>query len=190
MTLLNHTAQAVPAAAWSAADELVAALAATLRQLADLLRDLTDEQYACKPGGALPSSIGGHVRHNLNHVTALLAALPGGALDYDRRARGTPVESDRRAGLAEVRRLEHALDDITANELPETLRISILPAPDRAPVEVSSTPERELAFVLSHTIHHNALIAVLAAAVGASTPAGFGYAPSTIAHRRAQQCVR
>lgn len=190
MTLLEHTARAVPAAAWSAADELVAALAATLRQLADLLRELTDDQYSRKPGGALPSSIGGHVRHNLDHVAALLAALPGGALDYDRRARGTPVESDRRAGLAEVRRLEHALDGVRWHELPDELLLTLLAAADRPPVTVSTTPARELAFVLSHTIHHNALIAVLVAAVGASAPSGFGYAPSTIAHRGAQPCVR
>jgi uncharacterized damage-inducible protein DinB len=181
---------ALEAAAWSAADELVAALAATLRQLADLIRDLTDDQYARKPGGALPSSIGGHVRHNLDHVAALLAAVPGGALDYDRRARGTPIEIDRRAGLAEARRLEHALDAVLWSDVPESIRLTLLSAPDRAPVVVGTTLERELAFVLSHTIHHNALIAVLAAAVGAGTPAGFGYAPSTIAHRRAQQCVR
>jgi uncharacterized damage-inducible protein DinB len=182
----EHTAQAVPDATWTAADELVAALAATLRQLADLLRDLTDEQYATKPGGALASSIGGHVRHSLDHVATLLTALPGGALDYDRRARGTAVETDRRAGLAEVRRLEHALDDIDRQRLPAVLKLTLLPAPDRAPVCVSSTPERELAFVLSHAIHHNALVAVLLAAVGGTAPAGFGYAPATIAHQRAQ----
>lgn len=185
MTPLEHAAPAAPDATWTAADELVAALAATLRQLADLLRELTDEQYVTKPGGALASSIGGHVRHSLDHVSTLLTALPGGALDYDRRARGTSVETDRRAGLVEVRRLEQSLDDVDRKRLPEELRLTLLPAPDRPPVCVMSTPERELAFVLSHAIHHNALIAVLVAAVGGSAPAGFGYAPGTIAHQRA-----
>ncbi len=185
MTTLERTPHAGPAADWCATDELVAALAATLRQLADLIRDLTDEQYARAPGGALPSSIGGHVRHNLDHVAALLAALPGGALDYDRRARGTAVETDRRAGLAEVRRLEQALDGARAGALPESMCLTLLAAPDRPPVTVTTSPERELAFVLSHTIHHNALIAVLVAAVGATVPPGLGYAPATIAHQRA-----
>lgn len=176
---------ALERAAPAATQELVAALAAALRQLADLLRGLTDEQYTRKPGGALPASIGGHVRHDLDHIAALLAALPGGALDYDRRARGTAVETDRRAALAETRRLEEALDAVAARELPAALRLTLLAAPDRPPVAVGTTVERELAFVLSHTIHHNALIAVLLAAVGASAPPGFGYAPSTIAHQKA-----
>lgn len=171
--------------------DLVAALAAALRQTADLLDSLTDEQYAHKPGGALPSSIGGHVRHNLDHVASLLAGLPDGALDYDLRERGTAVESDRRAALAAVHRLERDLLRFPWGDAPAAVRLVLLAAPDRPPVEVATTPARELAFVLSHTVHHNALIAVLAAAVGAAVPAGFGYAPATVAYqnRRALPCA-
>lgn len=171
--------------------ELVAALVAALRQTADLLAGLTDEQYARKPGGALPSSIGGHVRHNLDHVASLLSGLPGGRLDYDARERGTAVESDRRAALAAVHRLERELLRFPWGDAPAAVRLTLLAAPDRPPVEVATTPPRELAFVLSHTVHHNALIAVLAAAVGASVPAMFGYAPATVAYqnRRDQPCA-
>ncbi|MBA4064812.1 MAG: hypothetical protein C0501_14085 [Isosphaera sp.] len=174
----------------SAADELVAALGAALRQVHDLIAGMSDEQYTRRPGGALASSIGGHVRHNLDHVAALLAGLPGGAVDYDRRERGTAVESDRQAGLAAVRRLELALGRVAWCELPGAVRLAVLPAADRTPVELLTTPERELAFVVSHTTHHNALIAVIAAAVGAAVPPGFGYAPATIAHQRGQPCAR
>ena len=55
---------------------------------------------------------------------------------------------------------------------------------------VFATPGRELGFVLSHTVHHNALIAVIAAAVGAAVPPGFGYAPATVAHHRSRACAR
>ncbi|MBY0455873.1 MAG: DinB family protein [Gemmataceae bacterium] len=174
----------------TAAAELAAALAAALRQVHDLLAGLTDDQYARKPGGALPSSIGGHVRHNLDHVAALLTGLPAGAIDYDRRERGTPIESDRRVALAAARRLEADLLLFHWDAAPATVRLTLLSAPDRPPVDVRTTPERELGFVLSHTIHHNALVAVIAAAVGAQVPAGFGYAPATIAYQRAQPCVR
>jgi uncharacterized damage-inducible protein DinB len=166
--------------------ELVVALAAALRQTAELLAGLTDEQYARKPGGALPSSIGGHVRHNLDHVACLLAGLPDGRLDYDRRERGTLVETDRRAALAAVRHLECDLLRFPWACAPAAVRLALLTAPDRPPVEVATTPARELAFVLSHTIHHNALIAVLAAAVGAAVPVGFGYAPATAAYHTQQ----
>lgn len=173
------------------AAELAAALTAALRQIHDLVAGLTDEQYTRKPGGALPSGIGGHVRHNLDHVANLLAGLPGGSVDYDRRDRGTPVECDRRAALAAVRALEEELAEFPWGAVPRVVRLTLLAAPDRPPVEVLTTAERELAFVLSHTIHHNALIAVLAAAVGGRTPQGFGYAPATLAYLKgARPCVR
>lgn len=165
------------------------ALAATLHQLADLVTGLTDEQYTRRPGGALGSSIGGHVRHNLDHVAALLAGLPDGDLDYDRRDRGTPVETDRAAAAAAVHRLVDGLYEVAWDDLPGEVRLTALVSPDRPPVELTTTAGRELAFVLSHTVHHNALIAVIAAAVGAGVPAGFGYAPATVVHRRSQACV-
>jgi len=42
-----------------------------------------------------------------------------------------------------------------------------------------STSARELAFVISHTIHHQAIIAVLLASQGVAVPHRFGVAPST-----------
>jgi hypothetical protein len=172
------------------ADHLVATLSATLLQLAELVEGLTDEQYTRRPGGALGSSIGGHVRHNLDHVGSLLAGLPGGNLDYDRRERGGPVETDREAATALVGRLVTVLGELPRAGRIDPLRLTALVSPDLPPVEVWTTVGRELGFVLSHTVHHNALIAVIAAAVGAAVPDGFGYAPATVAHRRAAACAR
>ena len=42
-----------------------------------------------------------------------------------------------------------------------------------------STLAREMAFVLNHTIHHQATIGLLASLQGCGVPDGFGYAPST-----------
>ena len=42
-----------------------------------------------------------------------------------------------------------------------------------------STLRRELAFVISHTVHHQALIAMLLAVAGLQVPESFGLAPST-----------
>jgi uncharacterized damage-inducible protein DinB len=57
-------------------------------------------------------------------------------------------------------------------------------------MEVETTVGRELAFVLSHTVHHNALIAVMARTLGVPVPDLFGYAPSTIAHLEKAACAR
>ena len=46
-------------------------------------------------------------------------------------------------------------------------------------VQVATSMARELVFVLQHTIHHQALVALLLAGRGVPVPLTFGYAPST-----------
>jgi hypothetical protein len=54
-----------------------------------------------------------------------------------------------------------------------------------------STAARELQFLVSHTVHHYALIAFILRANGIDPGADFGVAPSTLAHRKSQQsCAR
>ncbi|MBN9118583.1 MAG: DinB family protein [Planctomycetes bacterium] len=168
----------------------VGPLVGLLHQLSDLIETLTDEEYARKPVGVVESSIGGHVRHNLDHVAALVRGLPTGELSYDHRDRGTDVERDRGAALGATRRLERELRALAWDELPPVVTLSALVSPDLPPVVALTSPERELAFVVSHTIHHNALVRVMVKLIGAAVPAEFGYAPSTLAHKRNRACVR
>jgi len=49
-------------------------------------------------------------------------------------------------------------------------------------ISFGTTPERELAFVLSHTIHHHAVLGIMARELGVQAPERFGYAPATITH--------
>jgi uncharacterized damage-inducible protein DinB len=165
-------------------------LVGLLDQLFDLVESLSDEEYARKPVGVVQSSVGGHVRHNLDHVAALLRGLRDGGVNYDHRNRGTDVERDRLAALAEIPRLEEELTAFPWDAVPDLVQLTALVAPDRPPVTTVTSAERELAFVVSHTIHHNALIAVMVKLIGAAVPAGFGYAPSTIIHQRSRACVR
>ena len=168
----------------------VVPLVGVLRQTAALLGTLTDDQYARKPVGVVPSSVGGHVRHCLDHVDALLRGAGDGLLDYDRRERGTDVERSRTAALESIRRQERQLLDLPWPSGHRPLRLSVLVSPDAPPSVVLSSLDRELAFTLSHTIHHGALIAVMAKLLGVAVPPAFGYAPSTLAHGRRVPCVR
>jgi hypothetical protein len=175
---------------WACPLPAVPPLVALLRQLADLIGSLTDEQYSRKPVGVVPSSVGGHVRHSLDHIDAILAGLEDGRIDYDRRRRGTAVERCRRAACEAIGRLERQLLALSGESGRRPLRLSVLLTPAGPPVEVTTTLGRELAFALSHTIHHNSLIAVMAKLMGGPVPADFGYAPATIAHREGRTCVR
>jgi uncharacterized damage-inducible protein DinB len=161
-----------------------------LRQLDDLINAMTDGQYRTKPVGVVSSNVGGHVRHCLDHIDALLAGVERGMLDYDRRQRGTDVETSRQAALDVLRRQTGQLLAFPPNSADRPLRLSALVNSALPPVEVDTTVGRELAFVLSHTIHHNALIDVMARTLGVPVPERFGYAPSTIAYLEKARCVR
>jgi uncharacterized damage-inducible protein DinB len=164
-------------------------LVAVLRQLADIIRAMTDEQYRRKPVGVVSSNVGGHVRHCLDHVEALLAGVDKGELSYDHRQRGTEVETSRTAALDVIRRQERQLLAFPPYSERRPLRLSALVSSCLPPTEVETTVGRELAFVLSHTVHHNALIAVMALTLGVHVPDRFGYAPSTIAHLEKTPCA-
>ena len=168
----------------------VVPLVGVLRQTAALLGSLTDEQYTRKPVGVVPSSIGGHVRHCLDHIEVLLRGAGDGLLDYDRRERDTDVERSRAAALETIGQLERQLLDYRWPAGHRPLRLSVLVSPDAPPTVAVSSLDRELAFALSHTIHHGALIAVMAKLLGVAVPADFGYAPSTLAHGRRATCAR
>jgi uncharacterized damage-inducible protein DinB len=50
---------------------------------------------------------------------------------------------------------------------------------DGRTVRAATTVGRELAFVINHTVHHSALVAVLLEQAGRVRPARFGLAPTT-----------
>lgn len=166
-----------------------ASLVLILDQLAQLVGDITDDQYRLKPPG-FTGSIGGHVRHCLDHIDALLAAVSCGQLDYDARRRGTEVETCPRVARAALARQQRQLLDLPFGIAERPLRLTILLSSLPPAFEFATTVGRELAFVLSHTIHHNALIAVMAARLNLHVPDRFGYAPATIAHLENTRCVR
>ena len=157
-------------------------LATLLTELAAVIGQLSDEQYTQKPVGVMPSSVGGHVRHCLDHVAALLLARASRSLDYDHRERGTPVEHDRRAAIAAIEAQIMALDGWHDSDLAFRLCLSVLLTSDGEPIQVDSSLGRELAYTLSHTIHHNAIIGAMVKTLGGSLPERFGYAPATIRH--------
>lgn len=158
---------------------------ALLDELAVVLSTLSSEAY-CRASGPefFAASPGGHVRHCLDHIRALCDGVADRTIRYDRRERGTAIEQERAAALAEITRLRTAV--LALAPLPINLRLQIELLPSRhAPLLLAeSTLARELAFVLSHTIHHNALVRAMAGAT--CFPPTFGLAPATIAHHDAR----
>ncbi|HTS89706.1 MAG TPA: hypothetical protein VMG41_14535 [Gemmatimonadales bacterium] len=164
-----------------------------LNQAVEVLNRLDDRIYAA--GGARDgrSPVGAHFRHVFDHYHAFLAGLPQGAIDYDRRRRGTPLEQERRLAvsaalglIADIGRLPSDLGD-------RDLRVTLRSVTDRdgEPDWSRSSVKRELQFLVSHTVHHFALIKEALKLEGVEAGAEFGVAPSTLASsRRPAACAQ
>jgi uncharacterized damage-inducible protein DinB len=156
----------------------LAALTRLLEELSAVVRRVPPTAYTATPFPAVSGSIGQHVRHILDHVASVCAAAPLARLSYDRRERGTNVEADPAAALQTIRRLTSALAALETDDDEPITMLSVV-APGAEPVAVRTTLGRERLFVVSHTIHHQALIGLLLSAAGCGVPCDFGLAPST-----------
>lgn len=158
-------------------DTLIRRNAGLLEQLETALAALSPATYTARParrGG----SIGAQTRHVLDHYDRLLAR-EGVQVDYAQRARDPETEQDAAIALARAAETRRALFRLPSSDQSLAVRDS-----EDAPLRgFTSSLARELAFVASHTVHHLALIALLAEWQGEAIPEHFGVAPSTLEHR-------
>jgi len=168
----------------------VMALQRVLTDLSQVVQLLSDEQYGDQSSKALRGSVGGHVRHCLDHVRSLLEASTTGFLNYDRRERGTTEEDRKGVALAEIERLHDLLAAISGMPVDKPIEMRGVLGGDGACATVPSSIGREVMFVLSHTVHHSAMVGGLVRSMGITVPDHFGYAPSTLAYQRSQSCAQ
>ncbi|MDX2200443.1 MAG: hypothetical protein SF069_15925 [Phycisphaerae bacterium] len=173
-----HTAEPTSSAG------LLRPLAHLLDELGRLVARLSDEQFTRRDAAGVRGSIGGHLRHVLDHIATLVGAADSAEICYDQRARGTAVESSRAAAAEQISTLAGGLSRIAARSAHAPLRLSARLTPDGAMENLPTSLAREIAFVQSHTIHHNALIAALARVQGVELDDDFGFAPATLAYQR------
>ena len=152
-----------------------------IRQGLALLQEIDGELYA-KPEPAISSSaIGSHVRHVVDYYQRFLVGLGVGHVDYDLRERDELVERVRESGIERLERLIGELEGLRGRGMEPSLRIKV-DAADESSWGTSSM-ERELQFLRSHTVHHFALIAVILRLSGVEPGEEFGVAPSTLRYR-------
>jgi hypothetical protein len=154
-------------------------LAGLLHQMRSMIERMDDEAYTLPAPGRSSGGVGGHVRHCLDHVGALVNATRTGVVEYDRRRRGTDVESCRAAAIDRIGELVARLAALDASVLDEPLLVETQIDPAGAMILTRSSVCREVAYVISHTIHHNAIVAQLLAGREVTLDTRFGVAPAT-----------
>lgn len=164
-------------------DRVPAMACIVLTQCAEALAAFDDARYTAPAPDGSGGSVGKHVRHALDHFCALLEQ-PEDAIDYDRRDRGVPVETDKGAAVREIDRLAALASGLHEVDLYREVTILAMLDGSGSTARLPSTLGRELFFAVHHAIHHHAMIHALAHGLGVSLPAGFGKAPSTLDHER------
>lgn len=169
-------------------DSLLNDCHAILTQGVTLLRSLDATAYTRKHPNCFNSSIGGHIRHNLDHYWSFLRGLESAEIDYDARARDAAMECEPQAAADASEAIATELKALSGKDLEADVRVKMDTGSYAMPEEEwsRSTLRRELQFLLSHTVHHYALISVMCQSMGVKLESGFGVAPSTLKYQQAR----
>lgn len=166
------------------------ALYATLEQGIGLASSLEPETFArmIPPG---QSGVGSHLRHVADFVRAFASGVRTGRIDYDARRRDERLEREPARAVQLLRELLaelEILDLSRAHTLGQPVLVRTEAPPDAGRDEhwFGSTVGRELAALVSHNVHHYALVALALRQFGVEPPLELGVAPSTLAHWRAR----
>lgn len=143
--------------------EAIQACQAVLRRFLSLIDPLSEEQYRAEVLGE--SSIGTHLRHSLDHFFSFFKGLETGCCDYDNRERNEGIEQCLETAKEQILKLIERLDDLAHNNS-SRFEISQLYHCESPELKMSSTIERELMFLMHHTVHHVAISSVLLKAQG------------------------
>lgn len=155
-----------------------------LERMGRLIRRLSDEQYVASQAPCA-SGVGAHVRHILDHYDALIRGLESGSVDYDARQRCKNTECNRSTALERIDAMRKTLSALTVRTLPQSLSVCMdCGSAASTRLATPSTALRELQFLVSHTVHHDALIAAAVSAMNVEPELGYGIAPSTLRHQR------
>ena len=150
-----------------------------LRQGVELLSRHDAATFCAVDAATYGSGIGSHFRHVLDHYRSFLAGIETGLIDYDDRKRDTPVEKDLGAAI-DV--LESTIEELSSKELDPAgpIDVKVAASTEDEDVRTRSSLGRELQFLVSHTVHHYALIAIASRVQGINPNQSFGVAPSTL----------
>ncbi len=163
-----------------------------IQQGVDLLSSVSDELYTKNNGPFNKSGIGKHFRHIIEHYISLIESNYTGLVDYDARARDLRLETDREFMINSLKSIVSSLTILTDQTDLLDNRIQIRSnegvGEENSPVS-ESTVRRELQFLISHTVHHYALIGLILETLGFKPEDSFGVAPSTLKYEQQQQAV-
>jgi len=147
-----------------------------LEQAEAFLCSSTQSSYQAITEPYFISSCGEHMRHVLDHFSAVSAHEQSGIIDYDSRQRGSDIET----WLCSV--------DNEKLEAPLFVQTEV----SISTQDISHTPSclgRELIFASAHAIHHFSMMSIAMKMQNLQADTSFGMAPATQTHLRSVKCA-
>jgi len=137
-------------------------------------------------------NIGKHIRHINDHFLALQQGIDTGVVNYNSRNRGTKTESHSHVALSQLQQLLTWVDDceskLSKADINKPIKIfSEIDCLQTQSMEFNSSIAREFLYLINHTIHHAAHIALIAKKHGVEIPFNTGIAPCTMTFLRASK---
>lgn len=155
--------------------------ARVLGELRELVAGLDTDRYATTGGLPIASGPGGHVRHILDAYDCLLRGVSSGRVDFTARERDARTATD---PLFAAKRIDLTIRGLRGLGCQATSPLLVRAEDTAGGAWCASSVGRELQALVSHTIHHLALVAIVLRLRGVEPGAAFGVAPSTLAHWR------
>ncbi|PCJ23233.1 MAG: hypothetical protein COA96_12230 [SAR86 cluster bacterium] len=150
-------------------------------QCDELMAFISDELYTAESQGN--SSIGAHTRHILDRFHCFFAGLQGAYIDYDDRKRDKTIENSIEAAAFALASVAARVEKLNLAEFADTAITVSESVYHKGPaMAIPSTVNRELMGLITHSIHHLAIIAIIARSFGCHMDEDFGKAPSTIVY--------
>ena len=151
-----------------------------------LLDQLDDDTYRMRQLSNRQSGIGAHLRHALDHYQCFLDGLSVDYVDYDQRLRLERLEVSRTFAQETMDGYVKRLNDSKRYPADYPLKVRMDSGTNQTDGNegvCDSSFGRELQFLVSHTIHHFAIIKIFCQLMNIDVPEGFGVAPSTLKYQ-------
>lgn len=164
-----------------------------LKQGLELLNQLCDDSYLEAKHPFSDYGIGSHFRHCLDFYQSFLEGIVKGSIDYDDRNRDGRIEKDRMIAISKFQSVIHRLEGLSPVDDQMTLLVRLEDEQEQESASSwsYSSVQRELQALVSHTVHHYALIAIMLQLKGFQLAEEFGVAPSTLRRwRQAAPCAQ
>lgn len=152
-----------------------------LQQGIELLNRLDQRIFCATDPASFGSAIGSHFRHVADHYRSFLDGVATGLIDYDRRDRNTDEEKELTVALAAMSGLQQGLENAQI-EYEREVKVNVRASVEGEGIYSHSSFGRELQFLVSHTVHHYAIIAIASRMHGVFPSDDFGVAPSTLTY--------